>query len=162
MKKFFGIVLVLMVFTAIGAKAEDVCKPCSTWVKLSILPPLSVPDKANVYGLDLSIISSIVTEVRGVQIAPVYGQCNSKVSGVQIGLINKTSALAGVQLGPVHLADVAKGMQLGIINTATSVKGLQIGVINVTGDMQGIQVGLVNIIKNSKLPFMIVANAKFE
>ena len=54
-----------------------------------------------------------------------------------------------------------KGLQTGLVNHASSVSGLQLGLINMTDDMYGIQLGLLNYIKNSRLPFFVITNAKF-
>ena len=117
---------------------------------------------ASSYGLDFSLISSIVDETQGVQLVWIYAKCNEKMVGVQYSLVCKTAKMTGVQLSFVGLVDEdVTGIQWGFYNSAKKVTGLQLGFINVTEDMQGIQIGLVNHIKNSKLPWMVIANAKF-
>ena len=158
MKKFISMVLVLMSFAVISAHAAGSATP----IKLSIFPPLTVPSNKTVHGLDFSLISSIVDETQGVQLVWIYAKCNEKMVGVQYSLVCKTAKMTGVQLSFVGLVDEdVTGIQWGFYNSAKKVTGLQLGFINVTEDMQGIQIGLVNHIKNSKLPWMVIANAKF-
>ena len=158
MKKFLGLVLVLMSFAVIGAQAASSATP----VKLSLFPPLTVPASKTVHGLDFAIISSIIDETQGVQLAWIYAKSANKVVGVQWALVTKTSAMTGVEMGLVDLADNVTGLQYGFYNSAKSVTGVQLGFINITENMEGIQIGLVNNIKNSKLPWMVIANAKFK
>lgn len=54
------------------------------------------------------------------------------------------------------------GVQLGIVNYAEKFSGFQFALVNYTVTMgKGLQIGVVNFIKNSKLPAMVIANAKF-
>jgi len=158
MKKLLGLVLVLMTFVVLSAHAAS----GSTPVKLSLFPPLTVPSNDTVHGLDFAIISSIIKETQGVQLAWIYAKSSDKVVGLQYALVTKTSAMTGAQLSFVGMADDVTGLQWGFYNCAKSVKGVQLGFINITENMQGIQIGLVNNIKNSKLPWMVIANAKFK
>ncbi len=155
MKKIVSFVFILLSFAVVSSSA-------ATPVRLSLIPSLAIPQDKTVHGLDFSLIYDSVHETQGVQLAWIYGNCENKMVGIQWGLVVKTKQLTGLQDGFVCLSDDVKGVQWGFYNSAKNVSGLQLGFINVTENMNGIQIGLVNHIKNSKLPWMIIANAKFK
>lgn len=190
MKKFLGLVLALLAFAVISASADG----GSTWIKLSLWPPLTVPSNGVVHGVDIALISSIVDEMHGVQLDFIYAQskgdmfgyqsggfvamagtkmygvqeafayayAGEKMHGIQEAIYAKAGQASGIQDGIVAINDSIDGVQCGIWNQSKSVRGLQLGIVNITEDMQGIQIGLINNIKNSGLPWMIIANAKFK
>ncbi len=191
MKKLLGLLVAVMLFVVAGASAKCSGNCESTWIKLSLWPPLTVPCCDTVHGLDLSLVSSIVKETQGVQFSFVYAKTNEKMVGFQEGIVALSGSMTGVsggvydkvdgkatgwQSGIVAISgkvtglqsgfycktDDVCGVQYGFVNNAKSVSGVQLGIVNITENMNGIQVGIANFIKNSKLPFMIIANAKFK
>ncbi len=158
MKKLFCVLTILVLSGVSAFCAQQGTTP----VKLSLFPPISVPSYDTVHGLDFGLISSVVKETQGVQIGFIYLDSKERMYGYQHALISKTSKLAGFQTGLIDLADEVRGVQWGFFNQARRVGGLQLGFVNICDDMNGLQIGLVNIIRNSSLPFMIIANARFE
>ena len=143
MKKFFAAAVVVLSCAGMLFAAD------ATPVKLSLFPPLTVPSQQTVHGLDLGIISSIVDEVQGVQLAYIYASTTKKMIGLQDGFVT-------IDGGEVQ------GVQMGFYNSAEKMTGLQWGFINVAGTLKGVQIGLVNIIHTgAPLKFMVIANANF-
>lgn len=67
----------------------------------------------------------------------------------------------GFQDACSNYANRLHGVQFGLVNMSHDVHGLQVGVINTAEEMSGVQVGILNFIRNSKLPFFPIVNAKF-
>ncbi|MDP8213222.1 MAG: hypothetical protein P9X22_08060 [Candidatus Zapsychrus exili] len=86
-------------------------------------------------------------DVKGVRFNVIYG-VNDDVSGIDIGLINKSK---GYQ----------KGIQLGIYNSTLDFSGLQLGLINRTDWLDGIQIGLINIHAEGERNFFPIINFAF-
>jgi hypothetical protein len=136
-------------------------------VDLSIFPPLSLNgDRAAVNRLQLGLIASRTTRLRGLGIAPVLW-ADEDVSGVQLAYIGNSArgAVTGVQLAMI--ANVAgrltgfqsttglnlsrgdvTGVQLSTVGNWTSgeVAGAQLSnVANVAGAVRGLQLAVVNV-----------------
>jgi hypothetical protein len=116
-------------------------------VKISLIPTIGIPAGQVVHGLDLGIIGDRVTEIQGVQLSWIYGGVTEKMVGVQAGF--------------VLISNNVKGLQYGFYNQAQNVEGLQFGFVNSADTMKGVQIGLVNIIKQGRLPFMVIVNGNW-
>lgn len=141
MKKLLAVIGLLVTFSS-AAFAGDV-----TPVKVSLFPKLAIPPAQTVHGLDLGLIATKVDEVKGVQLAWIYGGTRQEMVGVGLGFINSAHKMTGLQYGFVNLADDMTGVQLGFVN--------------VSDKMTGVQIGLVNVIKTGVIPAMIFVNANF-
>ncbi len=71
----------------------------------------------DVAGIQLSGIVSLSDSYhRGLQMAGFYNQNLQQLSGLQLGLINRTKNLRGLQIGLINLTDNLYGLQLGLLN----------------------------------------------
>jgi hypothetical protein len=99
--------------------------------------------------------------VRGLAINFIYG-ANSSVEGVDLGLINRTTAgqSSGLEWGFVNISEGSfKGFQWGWYNTGRDVNGLQLALVNYAEKIHGVQVGLINIIKTGgQFPIFPIVN----
>ena len=64
-------------------------------------------------------------DVTGLQSGLIYSKAGGQVSGVQLGIWNRTGAVKGVQLGIVNIADDAYGVQIGLWNWIASKEKLK-------------------------------------
>jgi hypothetical protein len=145
MKRFIAVLFVAVVLAVSGSL---VFAAGVTPVKVSLVPTIGIPEGDVVHGLDLGIIADGVNEVQGLQLCWIYGGTSEK--------------LVGIGWSFVDLGKTVEGVQFGFYNSAENMTGLQWGFINVTNQMNGVQIGLLNFIRSSKLPFMVIANAKFK
>ena len=144
MKKM--VMLLVMVMAMAGAVSAFAAEG-STPVKVSLIPTVGVPAQEVVHGLDLGIIGDNVKEVQGLQLSWIYSGTKEKLVGAQLGFVN--------------IGNNVSGLQYGFYNQAENMKGLQFGFINSAVNMSGLQVGLVNLIKNGRLPFMVIVNGNW-
>lgn len=70
----------------------------------------------NLCGLRTGWIGWLDGEVHGVQIDAIYGHATKHISGVQLGLINRSASVKGLQFGLVNLTDKMTGVQIGLWN----------------------------------------------
>lgn len=93
----------------------------------------------------------------GIQIASLYNLTDGDVSGwqVSLGFNYARNRMSGAQIGVVNKARViysrkstppssATGMQIGLINFTKAMDGLQIGLVNFGGAVRGKQIGIIN------------------
>ncbi len=183
MKKL--VLAVLM--SAWGASASFAADP--TWIKASLYDKTAYPVVNAVHGLELGLVYSNTPQIAGVQFTLVCSRSldiqgvqfgvasvGDKVQGVQWSVVNLNKELNGVQLGLINNGETAQGLQWGLININSNMNGVQLGWVNYSKTFQGfqlgfvnyvdkmtsgLQVGVLNIITESKLPFMVIANARF-
>lgn len=157
MRKLVLSVAVIATITASAFAAEK------SFIKGSIVGPISVPDCSEVGGLDIGLLSTKTPKVTGLQLALGVTTAD-EIVGLQSASIWSISEkkLTGVQGGLVASArgDVI-GAQLGFINIAENVTGVQFGFVNWANHMKGIQIGLVNTIKTGALPVFVFINGNF-
>jgi hypothetical protein len=67
-------------------------------------------------GLRTGCIGWLDGEVHGVQLDAIYGRVGKHISGVQLGLINRSASVKGLQFGLVNLTDQMEGVQIGLWN----------------------------------------------
>ncbi|MCL2388773.1 MAG: hypothetical protein FWC85_00135 [Elusimicrobia bacterium] len=141
-------------------------------IKLSLIGDIAVPNTQDVRGLGLGIVS-MTDNVVGLQWDWIFSSIGT-MQGVQVGLVSHSRDFTGVQwsfvnfnnraqgvmLGAVNYAEDMRILQWGFVNYARNMNGLQLGFINYAENMRGVQIGLVNIIRNSRLPVMVIANAR--
>ncbi len=100
-----------------------------------------------------------ITFVRGIQLVPedftIFGVAvnmitgyNTKIYGIQTGLICENSKLSGIQAGLICSSEYKMiGFQTGLINSAYYIAGFQIG--------------LLNTVKQGSIRFMSIINIGF-
>jgi hypothetical protein len=165
-------------------------KENTTPIKLSLVPSISTPKKDIVEGLDLAVVSTKAKKVTGLQFSFIYAEIAEKSKGAQIavysetkdfdgakaGFISLSENVQGYNLGAICFTDDFKGCQTGLITSNNSIKGLQAGIVNVSENVTGVQIGMVNlcenmngiqfgifnVIRQSRLPFMVIINAKLN
>jgi hypothetical protein len=117
--------------------------------------------------------------IKGLRLNLIYGN-NASVTGLDIGLVNRTSGKqsVGVQWGIVGLADRGflgiqsngvniserefRGVQFGLVNMAEDANGLMLGILNYARRMNGIQIGIINLIGvDGAAPILPIVNWSF-
>ena len=113
-------------------------------------------------GIQLGVINRD-NAFAGIQFAGIINWNEMGSAGFEVSPINDNQAeFDGLAIGALinHTATM-RGCQIGLFNTAYQATGYQLGIFNACDTMHGVQFGLVNIIADSKLPFMLIANASF-
>jgi len=155
MKKIMAATVVLLA----GASASFAGE--SSFGKLSLFDEIAYPKVKTVNGVELGLIYSKTPQIRGLQWNFIYNK-SEDLMGVQMAFVNSADTAAGLQDGVVNITRDMKGVQFGFVNYAEKFSGFQLALVNYTVVMEkGLQIGLVNIIKNSKLPVMVIVNARF-
>lgn len=132
-----------------------------TWGKLSLFDKIAYPAVNSVRGVELGLLYSNTQEFTGFQFTFIHGRA-ANLEGVQMAAVTLADKATAIQFGVGNIGKNMKGAQVGFVNYAEKLNGLQLGFINYTEVMStGLQIGLVNIIRNSKLPIMVIANARF-
>ncbi len=115
----------------------------------------------NIQGVDLGLASTSDT-TSAFQVNVLVNRAHDDFSGLQFALVNQSGNASGIILGGLNITDdKTKGLQIGIINSSTATRGVQIGIVNYTEAMVGVQVGLVNVITESVVPFFPIINFCF-
>jgi caspase domain-containing protein len=135
-------------------------------VDLSIFPPVSTNgDRYVVNRLQLGLIASRTTRLRGVGLAPVLwadedvegaflsyigSSARGRVTGLQVGMVaNVAGSLRGVQLSQglnLVRGDVVGWQSSGVSSWATgAVTGLQSSVVSYAGSVSGAQLALTSV-----------------
>jgi hypothetical protein len=90
--------------------------------------------KANFTGVEFGVLCFIHGEGHGLLFNGIYTEATERMTGLQVGMLNRSK----------------------------SMHGLQIGLVNISDEMTGIQIGLWNEIKNKQeLPVLPLFNACF-
>lgn len=134
----------------------------ATPIKLSLWKKIATPKDANsVCGLEFGV-GDYTPELVGVSWNCIYSKTDSAKGWQHGGIVTISKQFDGFQTGWINWNDgEVSGLQMGLFNISKSISGVQIGFLNMTESMNGIQIGLLNYIKESKVPVMIIANAKF-
>lgn len=167
-------ILAIIIFTFVNA--QNSFKYEST---LSVNSVTSEPKP-----IQLSLINPIQlfpesTTITGLRFNLLYGK-NTTVSGLDIGLVNHTSAgtSKGWQFGLVGLNEAnflgfqdnavnvtkekMEGFQFGVFNYAGSMSGVQLGIVNYSQTLYGLQIGILNFIKTGgQFPVFPIVNWSF-
>ncbi len=65
------------------------------------------------------------------------------------GVFYTATKVSGVQIGIVNISEDVDGTQIGIVNISSGqVRGAQVGIVNISRDLYGIPIGLVNVVEN--------------
>jgi hypothetical protein len=70
----------------------------------------------NSVGLQDGAVSMTYRDFSGVQASLIYSFVGEEITGAQLGIVNKASAVHGVQLGLVNFTERMNGLQLGLWN----------------------------------------------
>ena len=77
----------------------------------------------NFKGAEFGIVNMVNGDSTGMQLAGVYSDTKSNITGWQVGMATHAGFMKGFQLGFVNLADDMTGVQIGIINIINSKTG---------------------------------------
>jgi hypothetical protein len=118
-------------------------------------------------------------DITGVRLNLLYGK-NSSVTGLDVGLANRTSEKMsyGVQFGVLGIAERGftgwqyntvnvchkefSGFQLGLVNFVEDGNGFMLGVVNYARRLKGLQIGLFNLIEAGGVaPVLPIVNWAF-
>lgn len=93
-------------------------------------------------GIQISSLYNLTGgDVRGLQVSLGFNYAKNRMSGSQIGFVNKARVIYGRKSTP---PSSTTGMQIGLINFTKAMDGLQIGLINFGGAVRGKQIGIIN------------------
>ena len=76
--------------------------------------------KGNFKGAEFGIVNMVDGDYSGMQLAGIYSETKSRITGWQVGMGNHAGYMKGVQLGFVNMADDMTGIQIGIVNIIDS------------------------------------------
>ncbi|MDD5208453.1 MAG: hypothetical protein PHV36_03640 [Elusimicrobiales bacterium] len=151
-------IIIAAVLTLSGVSASFAA---DTWGKVSLFDKAAYPQADSVRGIELGLIYSNTRNLTGIQWTFVFSRTSS-LEGLQMGLATSSDKASGIQWGALNMTKDMKGAQVGFVNYAEKFSGLQFGLVNYAAAMgKGLQLGLVNVIRNSTLPVMVIANARF-
>jgi hypothetical protein len=143
-----------------GAAAPATTKP----LQLALVPPMQlVPEEQSIQGFRLNIYGRN-ENMSGVDIGLAHettGDFKGVEFGI-LNFVHGDGR--GLQFGGIYSgADKSmSGLQVGMVNRTTSMNGVQIGLANFADNMTGFQFGLWNEIKNKeRLPVIPIINAAF-
>ncbi len=139
---------------------------------LQVASILNIAGKEN-KGAQLSLISNVGVEVRGVQATVLTNIAADTLRGFQLaGAVNiavntrgafqlagitniSQGRTKGVQLAPGNYAGGIDGVQIGILNMSTGKSnGFQVGVVNYSKDSTTHKIGLVNVNPKTRIQMM--------
>ena len=72
--------------------------------------------KANFNGVSFGLLSLVHGEGRGLQFSGLYSEATVRMSGLQVGMVNRSNSMHGLQLGLANFADDMTGFQIGLWN----------------------------------------------
>jgi hypothetical protein len=74
----------------------------------------------NFHGIAFGVAHMVRGEAGGLQLSGIYSEAAVRISGVQVGMFNRSAMVRGVQIGLVNLADDMVGFQFGLFNEIRS------------------------------------------
>jgi hypothetical protein len=72
--------------------------------------------KADFKGVAFGLISIVHGEGRGLQFSGLYSEGRMRMSGLQVGMVNRSNNMHGIQIGLANFADDMTGFQFGLWN----------------------------------------------
>lgn len=93
----------------------------------------------------------------------LFNSTDGDFSGIQVGLVNCADNASGLLIGGfcnLNRQSVS-GLQIGLVNKSMNFTGIAIGLVNYTEFLTGIQIGLINIAAKSTLPVFPIINICF-
>jgi hypothetical protein len=72
------------------------------------------------HGVAFGLLSFVHGDVRGLQLDGIYSGTDKRMSGLQVGIVNRAGDLHGLQIGLANFADDATGIQIGLWNEIKS------------------------------------------
>jgi hypothetical protein len=72
--------------------------------------------KGDFKGVSFGVASIVHGEGRGLQFSGIYSEATTKMSGLQVGMVNHSNNMHGIQIGLANFADDMTGFQFGLWN----------------------------------------------
>ena len=70
----------------------------------------------NFNGVAFGILHIVHGEGRGLQFSGIYSEATVRMSGLQVGMVNRSNNMHGLQIGLANFADDMTGIQIGLWN----------------------------------------------
>ena len=67
-------------------------------------------------GVSFGILHIVHGEGRGLQFSGIYSEATARMSGLQVGMVNRSNNMHGLQIGLANFADDMTGIQIGLWN----------------------------------------------
>jgi hypothetical protein len=72
--------------------------------------------KGNFRGISFGLMNIVHGEGRGLQFSGLYSEAKTRMTGLQVGMFNRSSSMRGIQIGLANFADDMTGFQFGLWN----------------------------------------------
>ncbi|HUJ10510.1 MAG TPA: hypothetical protein VL171_10845 [Verrucomicrobiae bacterium] len=72
--------------------------------------------KADFRGVSFGLVSIVHGTGRGLQFSGLYSEGTTSMSGLQVGMVNRSNSMHGLQIGLANFADDMTGIQIGLWN----------------------------------------------
>ena len=82
--------------------------------------------KSRFSGVAFGLLSIVHGEARGLQFSGIYSGADASISGLQVGMVNRSANIHGVQIGLANFADDMTGIQIGLWNEIKSKEKWQV------------------------------------
>jgi hypothetical protein len=77
-------------------------------------------------GVGFGLLNIAHGETRGLQFSGIYSGADGRMSGLQVGMVNRSANIHGLQIGLANFADDMTGIQIGLWNEIKSKEQWQI------------------------------------
>ena len=82
--------------------------------------------KGDFKGISFGLVSFVHGEGRGLQFNGLYSEATVSMTGLQVGMVNRSNNMHGLQIGLANFADDMTGIQLGLWNEIKSKERWQV------------------------------------
>jgi hypothetical protein len=72
------------------------------------------------HGVGFGLVNIVHGEGRGLQFGGIYSEATARMSGLQVGIVNRSNNMHGLQIGLANFADDMTGIQIGLWNEIKS------------------------------------------
>ncbi len=72
--------------------------------------------KEDFHGVSFGLLNFVHGEARGLQFSGIYSAADKRMSGLQVGMVNRSYSANGLQIGIANFADDMTGIQIGLWN----------------------------------------------
>jgi len=82
--------------------------------------------KVKFSGVGFGLLNIVHGEARGLQFSGIYSGADDRMSGLQVGIVNRSANIHGLQIGLANFADDMTGIQIGLWNEIKSKEQWQV------------------------------------
>jgi len=76
--------------------------------------------KGHFGGVGFGLLNIVHGDARGLQFSGIYSGADGGISGLQVGMVNRSTNIHGLQIGLANFADDMTGIQIGLWNEIKS------------------------------------------